>query len=67
MLKTGLSHGVAIMPNAPKERYSDPVTYWFLTLPMFTKCNRVVIIRKEPMVLLDTFGLRVGFSDGSDL
>ena len=26
MLKTGLSHGVAIMPNAPKERYSDPVT-----------------------------------------
>jgi len=26
MLKTGLSHGVAIMPNAPKERYSDPIT-----------------------------------------
>lgn len=26
MLKTGLSHGVAIMPNAPKERYSDPTT-----------------------------------------
>ena len=26
MLKTGLSHGVAIMPNAPKERFSDPVT-----------------------------------------
>ena len=26
MLKTGLSHGVAIMPNAPKERYSDPDT-----------------------------------------
>ena len=24
MLKTGLSHGVAIMPNAPKERFSDP-------------------------------------------
>ena len=24
MLQTGLSHGVAIMPNAPKERFSDP-------------------------------------------
>ena len=24
MLQTGLSHGVAIIPNAPKERYSDP-------------------------------------------
>ena len=26
MLQTGLSHGVAIIPNAPKQRYSDPVT-----------------------------------------
>ena len=26
MLQTGLSHGVAIIPNAPKQRYSDPET-----------------------------------------
>ena len=26
MLQTGLSHGVAIIPNAPKQRYSDPDT-----------------------------------------
>lgn len=26
MLQTGLSHGVAIMPSAPKERYSCPIT-----------------------------------------
>ena len=26
MLQTGLSHGVAIIPNAPKQRFSDPVT-----------------------------------------
>ena len=26
MLKSGLSHGVAIIPNAPKQRYSDPET-----------------------------------------
>jgi len=26
MLQTGLSHGVAIIPNAPKQRYSDPAT-----------------------------------------
>ena len=24
MLQTGLSHGVAIIPAAPKERFSDP-------------------------------------------
>ena len=26
MLKTGLSHGVAIIPNAPKQRFTDPET-----------------------------------------
>ena len=26
MLQTGLSHGVAIIPNAPKQRFSDPQT-----------------------------------------
>ena len=26
MLKTGFSHGVAIVPNAPKQRYTDPDT-----------------------------------------
>lgn len=26
MLQTGLSHGVAIIPNAPKQRYTDPAT-----------------------------------------
>lgn len=26
MLKTGLSHGVAIMPSAPKQRYNCPET-----------------------------------------
>ena len=26
MLQTGLSHGVAIIPNAPKQRYTDPDT-----------------------------------------
>ena len=26
MLKTGLSHGVAIIPNAPKQRFNDPET-----------------------------------------
>ena len=26
MLKTGLSHGIAIMPAAPKTRYSEPKT-----------------------------------------
>jgi hypothetical protein len=26
MLKTGLSHGIAIMPAAPKTRYTDPKT-----------------------------------------
>ena len=26
MLKGGLSHGVAVVPNAPKQRYSDPDT-----------------------------------------
>ena len=26
MLKTGLSHGVAIVPNAPKQRYNCPDT-----------------------------------------
>ena len=26
MLQTGLSHGVAIVPNAPKQRFSDPAT-----------------------------------------
>lgn len=26
MLQTGLSHGVAIIPNAPKQRFSDPAT-----------------------------------------
>ena len=26
MLQTGLSHGVALVPSAPKTRYSDPDT-----------------------------------------
>jgi len=26
MLQTGLSHGVAIIPNAPKQRFTDPET-----------------------------------------
>ena len=26
MLQTGLSHGVAIIPNAPKQRFTDPTT-----------------------------------------
>jgi len=26
MLQTGLSHGVAIIPNAPKQRYTDSAT-----------------------------------------
>jgi len=26
MLQTGLSHGVAVIPNAPKQRFTDPVT-----------------------------------------
>mmetsp|Transcript_25433 Transcript_25433/g.31809 ORF Transcript_25433/g.31809 Transcript_25433/m.31809 type:complete len:99 (+) Transcript_25433:18-314(+) len=26
MLQTGLSHGVAIIPNAPKQRFNDPDT-----------------------------------------
>ena len=26
MLQTGLSHGVAIIPNAPKQRFTDPAT-----------------------------------------
>ena len=26
MLKSGLTHGVAVIPNAPKQRYTDPLT-----------------------------------------
>lgn len=26
MLKSGLTHGVAVIPDAPKERYIDPLT-----------------------------------------
>ena len=26
MLKSGLTHGVAVLPNDPKQRYTDPLT-----------------------------------------
>lgn len=26
MLKAGLSHGVAVVPEGPKERFIDPIT-----------------------------------------
>ena len=48
MLQTGLSHGVALVPAAPKERYSDPLTgahFEFLDM-----CRRIDKISKTRFV-----------------
>ena len=45
MLQTGLSHGVAIMPNAPKERYSCPETG--AHFEYFDMCARLERMRKR--------------------
>jgi hypothetical protein len=46
MLKTGLSHGVAIVPNAPKQRYNCPDTgAHFEFYDMCTRLDKIEKLR----------------------
>ena len=45
MLQTGLSHGVAIIPNAPKQRYTDPETGAHFRFE--DMCNRLEVVLKK--------------------
>lgn len=45
MLKTGLSHGVALVPNPPKERYSCPVTGAHFEFK--DVCSRLVLLAQK--------------------
>ena len=65
MLKTGLSHGVAIVPNAPKQRYSDPVTgahFEFEDMCQRLERLRKMRIREE----MQSSGLRKSLSREND-
>ena len=45
MLQTGLSHGVAIIPNAPKQRFSCPVTGAHFEFEEM--CRRLELLKKK--------------------
>jgi len=45
MLKTGLSHGVALVPNPPKERYYCPNTGSHFEF--FDLCKRLEILARK--------------------
>ena len=48
MLTAGLSHGVAVVPNAPKQRYSDPETGAHFEFN--DMCDKLEIILKSRQV-----------------
>lgn len=56
MLKTGLSHGVAVVPNPPKERYNCPKTGAHFE---FTEvCRRIERVKKQREEEFSRFGER---------
>ena len=65
MLKTGLSHGVAIVPNAPKQRYSDPLTGAHFEFE--DMCQRLESLRKRRIrEEMQSSGLRKSLSRDND-